>query len=100
MLAAALVEAGAARSLLLVARSAPSAEEVEADLEALIPERSRVFPQRESVHPELDDPHIEISARRVDALQALLSNRARSGLLFTPLRQVRTLLRCSTHWRI
>jgi transcription-repair coupling factor (superfamily II helicase) len=77
VLAAALIEAGAVRSLLLVAPSAPAAEEMEADLEALIPGRSRVFPQRELVHPDLDDPHIEISARRVDALLAALAGRAR-----------------------
>ncbi len=77
VLAAALVEAGAVRSLLLVAPTAPAAEEVEADLEALVPGRARVFPQRESVHPDLADPHIEISARRVDALQAIIVGRSR-----------------------
>ncbi|UCC73294.1 MAG: transcription-repair coupling factor [Gemmatimonadota bacterium] len=76
VLAAALSEAGAARRLLVVAPTAPDAEEVEADLEALLPGRSRVFPQRESVHPDLTDPHIEISARRVDSLQALITGRA------------------------
>lgn len=77
VLAAGLADAAAGRQLLLVAPTAPTAEEVEADLEALMPGRARVFPQRESVHPELEDPHIEISARRVDALQGLLSGRAR-----------------------
>jgi transcription-repair coupling factor (superfamily II helicase) len=77
VLAAALVESGAVRSLLIVAPNAPEAEEIEADLDALTSGRARVFPQRESVHPDLDDPHVEISAKRVDALQALLANRAR-----------------------
>jgi transcription-repair coupling factor (superfamily II helicase) len=77
VLAAGLVQAAAARQLLFVAPTAAKAEEVEADLEALLPGRARVFPQRESVHPELEDPHVEISARRVDALQGLLSGRAR-----------------------
>lgn len=77
VLAAALVEAGAVRSLLLVAPSASVTEDVEADLEALAVGRSRVFPQRESVHPDLDDPHVEISAKRVDALQAVLTNWSR-----------------------
>ncbi|MEE9133238.1 MAG: transcription-repair coupling factor [Gemmatimonadota bacterium] len=77
VLAAALVEAGAVRSLLLVAPSASVTEDVEADLEALAVGRSWVFPQRESVHPDLDDPHVEISAKRVDALQAVLTNRSR-----------------------
>jgi len=77
VLAAALVEAGAARPLLIVAPSAPAAEEVEADLDALAVGDALTFPQRESVHPELDDPHVEISARRVDALQAVLASRAR-----------------------
>jgi transcription-repair coupling factor (superfamily II helicase) len=76
-LAAALVAAGAARRLLLVAPNAPAAEECAADLEALSPSHARVFPQREAVHPDLEDPHIEISARRVDALQAVISGRAR-----------------------
>ena len=77
VLAAGLVEAAAARQLLLVAPTVPIAEEFEADLDALMPGRARVFPQRESVHPDLEDPHIEISARRVDALQGLLSRRTR-----------------------
>ena len=77
VLAAALIESGSVRSLLIVEPSAPEAEEIEADLDALVSGRARVFPQRESVHPDLDDPHVEISAKRVDALQALLANRAR-----------------------
>ncbi len=96
VLAAALVESGAARSLLLIAPSAPAAEEVEADLEALIPGRARVFPQRESVHPELDDPHVEISARRVDALQALLAGRAR--VMVTTGRAVSELFTLPARW--
>ena len=76
-LAAALIETGVARSLLLVTPTASAAEEAEADLEALVPGLARVFPQRESVHPDLVDPHIEISARRVDSLQAVITGRAR-----------------------
>jgi transcription-repair coupling factor (superfamily II helicase) len=95
-LAAALVESGAVRSLLFVAPSTPAAEEVEADLEALVPDRSRVFPQREAVHPELDDPHIEISARRVDALQAHLSNRSR--ILVTTGRALSELFALPSRW--
>jgi len=76
-LAAALSEAGAARRVLLIAPNALTADEYEADLDALIPGRARAFPQRESVHPDLADPHVEISARRVDALQAILVGRAR-----------------------
>jgi len=76
VLAAALLEAGATQSLLIVAPTAVAAEEVESDLEALVAGRSHVFPQRESVHPELDDPHIEISARRVEALQAARAGRS------------------------
>ena len=81
VLAVALVKAGAVRNLVLVAPDAPTADEADADLQALLPGRSRFFPQRESVHPELDDPHIEIAARRVDAIQALLSGR--TALLLT-----------------
>ncbi len=77
VLAAALVEAGAVRNMLLVAPTTADAEEIEADLDVLYGARARVFPQRETVHPGLDDPHIEISARRVDALQAVLSGQAR-----------------------
>ncbi|MGD2153012.1 MAG: hypothetical protein PVG79_07055, partial [Gemmatimonadales bacterium] len=77
VLAAALVQSGAARSLLLVTPTATDAEETETDLEALIPGLARVFPQREWVHPDLSDPHIEISARRVDSLQAVITGRAR-----------------------
>lgn len=77
VLAAALVQSGAARSLLLVLPTAADAEETETDLEALIPGLARVFPQRESIHPDLSDPHIEISARRVDSLQSVITGRAR-----------------------
>lgn len=77
VLAAALIEASAVRRILLVAPNATAAEECEVDLEALIAGRARGFPQRESVHPEIADPHVEISARRVDALQAMIVGRAR-----------------------
>ncbi len=96
VLAAGLVESGATRGLLIITPSAPVAEEVEADLEALAPGWSRVFPQRETVHPEQDDPHIEISARRVDALQALLSGRAR--ILVTTGRAVSELFALPASW--
>jgi transcription-repair coupling factor (superfamily II helicase) len=76
VLAAALVDSGAVRRILLIAPTAAAAEEVEADLEALLPGRARVFPQRESVHPDLADPHVEIAARRIEALQAALAGRA------------------------
>ncbi len=77
VLCAALAERAAGRSILLVAPSAAHAAEVEADLEALAAGQARVFPQREAVHPELEDPHVEISARRVEAVQSLLSGRTR-----------------------
>ena len=77
VLATALVESGSARSLLIVAPNPPEAEEIEADLDALVSGLARVFPQRESVHPDLDDPHVEISAKRIDALKAFLAARAR-----------------------
>ncbi len=77
VLAAALAEEGFGRSIALIAPDAATAEEVEVDLDILLAGRARSFPQRESVHPELDDPHVEISAKRVDAIQALLSGRAK-----------------------
>lgn len=77
VLCAALVERAGSRCLLLVVPSAALATEVEADLEALAAGQARVFPQREAVHPELEDPHVEISARRVEAVQSLLSSRTR-----------------------
>jgi transcription-repair coupling factor (superfamily II helicase) len=76
-LAGALIESGTARTVLLVAPTAAAADEAEADLEAMTPGLARTFPQRESIHPELSDPHIEISARRVDSLQAVITGRAR-----------------------
>ncbi len=96
VLAAALVESGAARSLLLVAPEAADAEEIETDLEALIPGQPRVFPQRESVHPDLTDPHIEISARRVDSLQAIITGRAR--ILVTTARALAERFPIPTSW--
>ncbi|UCF18297.1 MAG: transcription-repair coupling factor [Gemmatimonadota bacterium] len=77
VLSVALAEAGSNRGLLVVAPGAADAEEVEADLAALMPGRTLVFPQRESIHPDLADPHIEISARRVEALQSAISGRTR-----------------------
>ncbi|NIR45210.1 MAG: transcription-repair coupling factor [Gemmatimonadetes bacterium] len=95
-LAAALVESGAVHQLLLIAPSARVTEEVEADLEALLPGRSVVFPQREAVHPELDDPHVEISARRVEALQTTLAGRSR--ILVTSGRALGELFALPSSW--
>ena len=78
VLAAALTQSSAVRNLVVVAPTAAAADEAETDLEALLPGRGVFFPQRESVHPDLEDPHIEISARRVEAIQALLSGRTRA----------------------
>ena len=96
VLAAALVESAAVRALLLVAPTAAAAEAAAADLEALLPGRSRVFPQRESVHPDLDDPHIEISAQRVEALQAMLS--AHTRIVVTTGRAVGELFTLPARW--
>lgn len=76
VLAAVLTGSDRIRNLLVVVPTPVAADEMEADLEALAPGRAHIFPQRESVHPELDDPHVEISARRVEALQAARTGRA------------------------
>ena len=74
-LGAALADEGAVRNIVIVAPDAAAGDEAQTDLEALLPGRSFFFPQRESVHPDIQDPHVEISARRVDAIQSLLSGR-------------------------
>ena len=96
VLAAALVESDIGRPLIVVTPNARAAEEVEADFDALLPGRGVFFPQRESVHPDLEDPHIEISARRVEAVQALLAGRTR--LLVTTGRALAERFALPAHW--
>lgn len=68
---------GPARPLVVVAPGAADADDVEADLAALLDEPVHLFPQRESISLDEDEPHLEIAARRVEALEAFLSGRAR-----------------------
>jgi transcription-repair coupling factor (superfamily II helicase) len=79
VLAAALARATAPRPLVLVAADAASADELHADLANLLDGPVHLFPQRERPIPELgDEPQVEIAARRVEALEALCTGRARA----------------------
>jgi len=65
--------------LWLVAVGTPAeAELVEADLQALLgPGHASLYPQREALPYEAEEHHLEVSALRVEALEALLAGRTR-----------------------
>ncbi|MEJ2215075.1 MAG: transcription-repair coupling factor [Gemmatimonadota bacterium] len=66
------------RVWLAVAASPPEAEALEADLGVLLgTDRVVLYPQREALPFEAEEHHIEVSGRRVEALEALLSGRVR-----------------------
>jgi transcription-repair coupling factor (superfamily II helicase) len=66
------------RIWLLVAGGPEDADQAASDLEALLGEQAVfLYPQRESLPYEEGEPHLEIGGARVEALEALLSGRAR-----------------------
>jgi transcription-repair coupling factor (superfamily II helicase) len=66
------------RIWLLVAGGPEDADQAASDLEALLGEQEVfLYPQRESLPYEEGEPHLEIGGARVEALEALLSGRAR-----------------------
>jgi transcription-repair coupling factor (superfamily II helicase) len=66
------------RIWLLVAGGPEDADQAASDLEALLGEAEVfLYPQRESLPYEEGEPHLEIGGARVEALEALLSGRAR-----------------------
>ena len=66
------------RIWLLVAGGPEDAEQAASDLESLLGEADVfLYPQRESLPYEEGEPHLEIGGARVEALEALLSGRAR-----------------------
>src|SRR5687767_12656583 len=66
------------RIWLVVAAGPEDAEQASADLEAMLGEGGIfLYPQRESLPYEEGEPHLEIGGARVEALEALLSGRAR-----------------------
>lgn len=68
-----------------VADTPDAAEDLLADLEALLGEESAaLFPQRESLPYEEGESHVEVGGRRVETLEALLTGRVRT--LVTTLR--------------
>jgi transcription-repair coupling factor (superfamily II helicase) len=75
---AALHRARPERIWLLVAGGPEDADQAASDLEALLGEQEVfLYPQRESLPYEEGEPHLEIGGARVEALEALLSGRAR-----------------------
>jgi transcription-repair coupling factor (superfamily II helicase) len=82
-LALALDAAGAGSPIVIVAPTPGRADEIHADVTALLADAARCFPQRETLPYEDADPHVEIAAQRVDALGALLGGRV-SVLITTP----------------
>lgn len=78
LLAAALAESIQNRVWVLVAAGPNEAEAAESDLLALLGEGTAVlYPQRETLPYEAAEHHFEVSGLRVEALEALLSGRAR-----------------------
>jgi transcription-repair coupling factor (superfamily II helicase) len=77
-LLAALHRARPERLWLVVASGPEDAEQATCDLEAMLGEAGIfLYPQRESLPYEEGEPHLEIGGARVEALEALLSGRAR-----------------------
>jgi transcription-repair coupling factor (superfamily II helicase) len=78
------------RMWLVVASGPEDAEQATSDLEAMLGEDGIfLYPQRESLPYEAGEPHLEIGGARVEALEALLSGRAR--LLVTTARAMQEL---------
>ncbi len=78
LLAAALADAVPQRVWVLVAAGPNEAEAAESDLHAILGESVAVlYPQRETLPYEAAEHHFEVSGLRVEALEALLSGRAR-----------------------
>jgi transcription-repair coupling factor (superfamily II helicase) len=66
------------RLWIVIAEDPGAAEGMEADLSALMePGATTLYPQREALPFEAEDHHLEVSGQRVEALEALLSGRAR-----------------------
>ena len=85
LLAASLAESMSGRVWVVVAAGPNEAEAAEADLQAILGENIAVlYPQRETLPYEAAEHHFEVSGLRVEALEALLSGRAR--LLVTTVR--------------
>jgi transcription-repair coupling factor (superfamily II helicase) len=90
LLVAALHRTRPARLWVVLAHGPDAAEQMLADLEAILGENSAaLFPQREALPYEEGEPHIEISGLRVEALEAVLSGRA--AILVTTPRAVQEL---------
>ncbi len=82
---AALHQSLETRVMVALASSPKDAAAVEADIEALLgPAKAFLFPQRESLPYDTAEPHLEVGGRRVEALEALFSGRAR--ILVTTIR--------------
>ncbi|MFQ5536083.1 MAG: transcription-repair coupling factor [Gemmatimonadota bacterium] len=84
-LAAALHRRLPERVLVVVASSPQAAAALEADFESLLGEQAPVhlYPQKEALPYEESEPHLEVGALRVEALDRLLTGRARI-LVTTP----------------
>jgi transcription-repair coupling factor (superfamily II helicase) len=66
------------RVWVVVAPSAPDAETVEADIQAILgSDVVALYPQRESLPYEAAEHHFEVSGMRVETLEAFLAGRAR-----------------------
>lgn len=78
LMIAALADAMPQRIWVVVAHSPGEAEAIEADLHSLYDaERVTLYPQRETLPYEATEHHVEVSGLRVEAIEALLSGRAR-----------------------
>jgi transcription-repair coupling factor (superfamily II helicase) len=90
LLLAALSDALPQRTWVVIATTPTLAEAFEADLHSLLDEKHTVlFPQRETLPYEAAEHHVEVSGLRVEALEAVLSGRAR--ILVTTARAIQEL---------
>jgi transcription-repair coupling factor (superfamily II helicase) len=86
-LAATLASDLTQRLWVIVAGDPPEAETVQSDLVALLgADTAALYPQREALPFEAEEHHVEVSGQRVEALEALLSGRAR--ILITTARAI------------
>ena len=75
---AALHEARPQQILVGVAPTPRAADELAADLDALLgAERVHLYPQREALPYEAIDPHLDVGGQQVEAIEALLARRTR-----------------------
>lgn len=96
VLVAALMKECPGRLIVVVAEDASQAETLAADLQVLLGSGSAgLFPQRETLPYEATEPHLEVSAQRVETLEALLAGRL--PIIICPARALQELAETPLH---